>query len=511
VPRTVQLLLAALVLAAAAPSPALATGVLVMDRHGRVHRANDRFLPAKAASALPTPTGRRARAAPAPVPRVRGGAAQARRRTVRSELRRLGAAGAIQPADRRAWQRAYDRSRSLLPKLSGARRRDLGAVIATVDRLAAAGRLTAGRAPALFLTLDNNRRWWASGPLLSYGRRVEFKGSQLVWQYYTGAGLEIQWLGTFGKANGLYGSHQDAALRALAGEAVALATPRAGGRAWEYLFTFDGGAPPWISAISQGTGIQALARAGTRFQDPAMVQAARDGLGAFRAAPPEGLAVPTEAGTNYLMYSFAPNLQILNGFVQSLNGLFDYTKLTGDAAGAPLFAAGEAQLRAALGAFDTGAWSLYSLQREAPLSYHQLVIVFLRNLCKRLGEAPELAASGIPAPVADPAIYCAAADRFTAYEHQPPAISLARNRPIARVPARIRFTLSKISTVTTTLVRAGRTVYFRRLQMARGPHSLLYAPRVQGPLTLRVHAVDLAGNAADVTRELDVRPARPRR
>ena len=39
---------------------------------------------------------------------------------------------------------------------------------------------------------------------------------------------------------------------------------RGDGVAWEYYFTFDGGRPPWISSLSQGTGLQALARAATR-------------------------------------------------------------------------------------------------------------------------------------------------------------------------------------------------------------------------------------------------------
>ena len=55
-----------------------------------------------------------------------------------------------------------------------------------------------------------SRRWTANepggrrGPLFASGERVEFSGSQLVWEYYPGQGIELQILGNFGKADGLY-------------------------------------------------------------------------------------------------------------------------------------------------------------------------------------------------------------------------------------------------------------------------------------------------------------------
>ena len=91
-----------------------------------------------------------------------------------------------------------------------------------------------------------------------------------MWEYYPGQGIEIQWLGTFGEANGYYLSgHENANLRQLLGEVIPLATKRAGGIAWEYMFHFDGGAPPWTSGLSQGTALQVLARAWSRFKEPA--------------------------------------------------------------------------------------------------------------------------------------------------------------------------------------------------------------------------------------------------
>ena len=56
----------------------------------------------------------------------------------------------------------------------------------------------------LFQTLSRNVQWWTHGPLLAADQRVEFPGSQLVWEYYPGQGIQLQVLGSFGKANGLY-------------------------------------------------------------------------------------------------------------------------------------------------------------------------------------------------------------------------------------------------------------------------------------------------------------------
>ena len=64
---------------------------------------------------------------------------------------------------------------------------------------------------------------------------------------------------------------------------------RGGGIAWEYDFSFDGGAPPWVSAIAQGTAIQALTRGASALADPAFLSAAHQALGIFTAAPPTGV------------------------------------------------------------------------------------------------------------------------------------------------------------------------------------------------------------------------------
>jgi D-glucuronyl C5-epimerase C-terminus len=318
-----------------------------------------------------------------------------------------------------------------------------------------------------------------------------FKGSQLVWQYYPGQGIQVQWLGTFGRANGLFQSKtRDPELRALLDEALALAVPRAGGIAWESLFEFDHGKPPWVSGLSQGTAIQALSRAAARLQEPRYFEGARAALGIFRTPPPEGVRVDTPVGAHYLQYSFAPGLHILNGFIQALNGLYDFAAFANDAEGRALFAAGEAQARVEVPMFDTGAWSLYEPGRESDLGYHKLLRDFVRGLCER---------------VPDPAIYCTEADKFTAYLRQPPVLVLKSTSARLKEPSKVSFTLNKVSTVTVTLLRKGKPVLTRSARFGYGRHAFAFRPRKRGALAVRLRAVDLAGNAGAIAGRIAVR------
>ena len=144
------------------------------------------------------------------------------------ELRRLLGAGAITPERHDGWRAAWDDAVRTHRRLRGARRGALGAVLSNTRAIAAAGLLTPTRGPALFLTVQRNRAWWAARPLLGSGARVTFPGSELVWQHYAGQGLQVQWLATFGRANALFtGRVYDARLRALARRGRAPGPPSA--------------------------------------------------------------------------------------------------------------------------------------------------------------------------------------------------------------------------------------------------------------------------------------------
>jgi hypothetical protein len=431
-------------------------------------------------------------------------AATAKGPTAGAELQRLERAGELDAATAASYRKSYSSAKRTLKKLSGFRRVQLGAVVANVDAAAAGGLFIPSRLPAVFVTLQRNRAWWSSAPLPAAGQRVTFAPSQIVWQFYPGQGWQIQWLGTFGKANALWMvKTRDADLRRLLDEALGLATRRAGGIAFEYLFHFDGGRPPWVSGLAQGTGLSALSRGAVRLKDPKYFDAARAALGTFKVAPPTGVLDRTTAGSHYLQYSYAAKLHIANGFTQALNGLHDFATLANDAEGRALFAAGEAELRVELPAFDTGAWSLYSKPGvESDLGYHKVLRDFLRGLCDRLTADQ----ARIAAP--DPTLYCDTAQRFTADLTTKPAVAITPPSALhAKAAGSVRFTLSKVSTVTITAARRGSVVLSRSARLGYGRHAVALRPTKAGPLLVRVGAVDLAGNAGAATVTVHVKPA----
>ena len=231
-----------------------------------------------------------------------------------------------------------------------------------------------------------------------------------MWEYYAGQGIEIQWLGTFGEANGYYLSgKENASLRQLLNEVIPLATQRAGGIAWEYMFHFDGGSPPWTSGLSQGTALQVLSRASSRFKEQAYLSAAQQALGIFQTPPPAGVRVQTAAGAEYAEYTYAPSDMILNGFIQAVVGLYEYTSITHDPLGLRLFEEGDAEARAEVPGYNTGAWSMYDQYGESNLNYHELLTEFLQHLCETHAQghrhwpaAPSPAPSPTPAPSSPP-------------------------------------------------------------------------------------------------------------
>jgi hypothetical protein len=482
-------------------------------------------------------------------------AAAARGPTVYGALQSLGRSGALSAEAAGEDSSTYTEALSAVKRLSGTRRAELASVIANVQQIAAARELTSSRAPALFLTLENNLQWWTAKPLLSPDQRVSFPESRLVWEYYPGQGLEIQWLATFGEANGYYlEGHENTQLREVLEEAIPLATQRAGGIAWEYLFHFDGGSPPWTSGLSQGTAIQALARAYSRLKEPTLLTAAQQALGLFQAPPPAGVRVDTPAGAHYLEYTYAPHERILNGFIQAVTGLYDYAKLTGDPLGLKLFEAGDAEARVEVPHYDTGAWSLYDQSSESNLNYHELLAEFLQNLCQRTGQGPPIppapapstappappaptpatppsttggatpAAIGSgrsptgavasvvkappPTPIPGDAIYCTTAQRFTADLHTPPTIALLTRTLHPKTRAGVQLSLSKIATVSLTIRQGAKVVWTNGALVEGGrPRLLWVTPSNPGTYTVSIRAVDLAGNSATAGGTIAVRAA----
>ena len=440
------------------------------------------------------------------------GVAKARRSSRRAELRQLRRSRTVAGALRRAWlagaigRGAYEdlrhewwRAGQAVDRLSGTRRAELAAVLGMARGLAARRALTASRLEPVFLTIRRNREVWTRAPLPASRARMSFRGDPVVFEYYSGRGLAIQPLASFGRANALAASClrvgarfrcRPAALRRLLDRMLALGSERGGFLAWEHYFAFGGGTPPWISAMTQATGAQALARGRRALGAAPYGRAALRALGAFEAPPPTGVVVPAGRGARYTMYSFAPDLRVLNGELQTLIGLRDVARISGSARARRLFARGEPAARRAVRGFDTGAWSLYSAAgKESTLGYHRLVAGFLSGLCRRTGAAT----------------YCAAGRRFARYVREPPRVHVRALRKLrVRKRATIHFTLSKVSDVMLQVRdRRGRVELSRGLRaLPYGRHSVAWVPRRAGRHRLRIVAVGPAGTRAVVGKTL---------
>ena len=494
--RCAAVLLALLVL----PSSAAAAPVLVLGHDGHARPHNDPFLNGPAVTPAPAttpPATHRAGAFTAAIARVPGPRHSGRRavkrpqRTVASELLRLESSGQITPSAYQLYLSAFNHALSVEKHLHGTRQAELTAVTMTMHNIAAAGQLTPSRLPAIFTTLNRNVQWWTTGPLLSADQRVEFAGDQLVWQYYPGQGLQLQVLGTFGRANGLYasGSAGYPALEQLMAEMIPLAAQRGPSLAWEYYFSFDGGRPPWTSAMSQATGLQALSHAYLATKDPSYLSVAGQALPLFSAGPPTGVGVPATSGTRFLQYTFAPSTSIINAFLQSLIGLYTYAQVSGSPQAQQLFAAGNAEAQAEVPQFDTGAWSLYQPGIEDDLSYHALVTGFLSQLCT-LTSAP---------------VYCTTAQHFSADLHTPPVISQLTTRGTIKKTTALRFSLSKVSRVGITVTQGAHTALMTSASFPYGTdHFTLPAVRRPGSYNVLLVATDLAGNVTRTTGTLQI-------
>lgn len=471
-------------------SAAEAAPVLVLGPGGHAVVRENPFLPAAGLTPAPPLPQRPA------VPRVHVDS-RASQVTIGSTLTKLYRSGQIDATAYGADQAILQAAIHTASRLSGTRSTELYGVLTTMHRMALAGELTPTRLPALFLTLAQNRQWWSTGPLLSSGQRVQFAGSQLVWEYYPGQGIQLQALGSFGEADGFYtgGPSHYPQLRQLLSELLPLAVNRAGGLAWEYYFSFDGGRPPWVSAMAQGTALEALTRAYQAFHDPSYLATAAQTLPLFSAAPPAGVRIATPLGARYLQYSFS-RVSIINAFLQSLIGLYDYAHSSGDAVAEQLFNDGNAEALAEVPYFNTGAWSLYQPGAEDTLSYHQLVTGFLQELCSRT----------------EATAYCTTAQAFHKDMSTPPALTLGTHRSQVGVVTEVHFWLAKESHVGIVEVFNGTQIFGTSATFGYGSHGFgIPTPRRPGTYTVRLAATDLAGNFNRIVGTLAVAPARGKR
>ena len=502
--------IAAVIAASAAflAAPAHAEQVIVVDGD-HAKRVEDPFVPAREEIDLgPTPgspragAGARAHASGSTQRSLaRARASGPRQRAVARALARADRSGAISHADYARYRRAYLRARSTWRRLRGPRQGEMAYLIRSLEGIALTGRLTPSRMPLLFLQLDRNSSYWPSKPFPAAGDQVSFRGSEVLFQYYPGRGLQFHPLSNFKKANLLHGACSGSGrgkpvcgarppgpkagtpcrpqrLRSLLDELSRLAVRRTSGfLAWEYMFSFNGGSPPWMSGMAQATAVVALGRAAKLLNRPDYTATAQAALGAFEAGPPVGVRArgPT-GGVHFLQYSFAPRLFIFNAFFQATTSLHDFGKLAGDARATALFRAAEPEAQREVPLSDTGDWSRYSFRGRAstPL-YHELLREVLQGLGRRFG-----------------GIYCEYAVRYRGYQTSPPAIAFGGPPDtVKKRHSRVRFTLSKLSIVELKVYKGRRLVLHRLGTFLKGPHFFRWQPRSAGRYVVRLGAKEL--------------------
>ncbi|HEV7918218.1 MAG TPA: D-glucuronyl C5-epimerase family protein [Solirubrobacterales bacterium] len=409
-----------------------------------------------------------------------------------TNVTRLENDGKITPELADSARKAYLDARGVRRRTSGARRTALSYTIRTAESIAKSRRLTPDRVRPLWATLRRNADWFKNNGPAAAGTDRRFGDSRIIFQYFAGLGWQIHPLSNFAKLNAVWTDKSKPARRALgefAHELMSYGVNRGGFLTWEYYFNFGGGSPPWTSGISQGTAIQALARSGNALNDNAILAAARQGVGAYETAAPLGIKVPRDDGNHYLIYSFNKRLLVLNGFLQSLNGLRDYSLITDDKPAYDLYLKGLTAARKETRESDTGAWSLYSVGgRESTMHYHLLLRDFLGNLCDNNREE----------------VFCGTRDRFTAYTKEDPKISAIKTR-VKKGRIYVYFRLSKMSRVTVSSQRAGKTSATASSVVSYGNRRFsLKAPKRAGKYTIRISASDLAGNRGGETTTVKV-------
>ncbi len=430
---------------------------------------------------------------------------------VRSSLTAISRSGHLTAGEKYSYRRSLRQAMRVLRKLdvpSKARRRDeLASQIVTLATIAARGKLTPGRMQPLFRQLDANRIWFArSGPPRPLAR-VTVAGDPLVYAYYPGHGLQLQPLFNWTKVNGYWFAKDYDGMQKLIDRLAPLAVRQPGGWvSWEYAFDYPGSRAPWLSGMAQGVAIQALARAWQVTQNPedlALAQQALPGLGRSLAAG--GLLKHSASGRWWPLYAEHPSLRVLNGDLQTVISLYDYAAITGDTKALAWAQDGSRAAAALLPRYDTGAWSLYQGSREAPLGYHDLMTLQLRQLALKSG---------------DP-VFRTYADRFALYRVTPPVIAVRARPPVRvyptladsphadfHVPARINKASSVALVVTdaegsvVTATRLGKTD--RGWLTARWNGFDGLRPVAPGAYQVWLRATDVVGNLSPRTLVGDV-------
>jgi len=470
-PRFAVAAVTALALAAPAAAQAARPPLLVVAANGQIHQTPD-MLPAD----LPNPAGKATTASTKRNQPKRPFTDAVNRMLGKRQISSKTASNTLS-----VWREAV----AARGKLHGGAGYALGNAVDAIVGIASRGSLTPSRLPLLTLTAKRNTEYFRKGRVPSAGQRVKFAGSDLVWQYYPGQGLQLQQLASFGIANGLWRAKLKGHLRALLDELVSLSSKRSGGAAWEYGFSFGGGKAPWASGMTQATAVQALSRGAAMLNEPKYAKVAKSGLALFTHPSPSGVRQMTARGPWYLMYSFDPSLRILNGFLQSLIGLDEMRDLTNSSLADRLFKAAEPAARAAVPEYRSSGWSYYIPGKWDTLDYHDLTTGFLEELCRRTSIN----------------VYCSNGAAFRGFLLNPPVLKVITRHLRQDHSGNVRIWVSKPASVKLTIKTAnGRTVAVRSGALLPGPEDwTIQTPKGTSKLTATLSAIDDGGHTSTIT------------
>jgi len=165
---------------------------------------------------------------------------------------------------------------------------------------------------------------------------------------------------------------------------------------WHHHFDWEYRTPlkaPWYSALAQGQGISVLVRAFLETSENIYSGAARRAFESFLKTIDEGgvTYVDKKGHTWFEEYIVSPPTHILNGFIWSSWGVYDYYLATGEQRALDLFKEAVTTLSANLNQYDVSFWSLYEqsgtrLRMIASPFYHHLHIVQLKVMHRLTGE-----------------------------------------------------------------------------------------------------------------------------
>jgi hypothetical protein len=240
--------------------------------------------------------------------------------------------------------------------------------------------------------------------------------------------------------------------------------------------------------MADATAIQAYGRAAKLLDRPQYLKTARSALGAFDTYAPLGVRTTGfRGGTHYLQYSFAPGTYIFNAFTQSLIGLYDYWKLTGDGRAKAQYDRAQPELAHEIPYSDVGDWSRYNYRGpESDSNYHELLREVLQSMCTRkLGD-----------------VYCTYAKRYKADQTEPADLSFA-GPASATVDqdAYVSFQLSKLSAVEITISKDGKTAFHKVATFRRGRRGFTWKPKSGGSYDVRLGAKELRTGRGLRTRD----------